>query len=78
MACGDLAERFQLDESQVEIQSMERKTWANPCLELLPALNQGVCSQGVTPGWRVTLLAAGKAVVYHTDLDAQFGTDYFD
>lgn len=49
----------------VELASTEREEWPDACLGL--ADEGEVCAEVITPGWRVTLGAAGKQYVLRTD-----------
>lgn len=64
-AVSELAKNLGLDPSQIKIVSTEAVEWPDSCLGVSVA---GImCSQVITPGYRVVLEANGKQVEYHTN-----------
>ncbi len=63
-----LAEQLNVPASSLEVVSVQAASWSDACLGL--PQDRENCSVGFTPGFRVTLAAAGKNYIYHTDLSA--------
>jgi len=62
-----LARQLHLAETEVAIVAAEPQEWPNACLGA-PAADE-MCAQVVTPGYRVTLSAAGQIYTFHADRD---------
>ncbi len=63
-----LAEQLNVPASSFAVVSVQAASWSDACLGL-PQDGEN-CALGFTPGFRVTLSAAGKNYIYHTDLSA--------
>ena len=61
----ELAQREAISEGSVRFFEIQPVDWADACLEL-PRTGEA-CAEVITPGYRVTLEANGRRVVYHTD-----------
>ena len=61
-----LAEELGAAPQAVEVLSYEEVDWPDGCLGL-PRLYE-VCTEAVTPGWRVVLSLAGKIYTFRADL----------
>ncbi len=53
---------------EIEVVQAERREWPDACLGL--GEEGEACAQVITPGWRITLRAAGEEYVLRTDEDA--------
>ncbi len=63
------SQKTQLPISKLNIMSVEPRIWSNGCLNVV---SPGVmCTQSMTPGWRVTVSNGTKRWVYHTDLSSK-------
>ncbi|HSJ86161.1 MAG TPA: hypothetical protein VK909_03055 [Anaerolineales bacterium] len=68
IAIAKLAENLDLTPDKIKLVSTEAVDWPDSCLGVS---TEGImCSQVVTPGFRVVLEADGKQVEYHTNQDA--------
>jgi hypothetical protein len=68
VAISKLAENLGLTPDKIKLISTEAVDWPDSCLGVS---TEGImCSQVVTPGFRVVLEADGKKVEYHTNQDA--------
>ena len=68
LAISKLAENLAITPDQIKLVSTEAVDWPDSCLGVS---TEGImCSQVVTPGFRVVLEADGKRVEYHTNQDA--------
>lgn len=68
LAVRDLALRLDLDPAQIQILAVESVEWPDAGLGCpLPGMNY---AQVITPGYRITLEAAGKTYVYHTNTES--------
>ncbi len=61
------SEMLDLPEENLEIQDMEKREWANACLEL-PQPDEA-CAEMIVSGYRIQLLANGQTIVIHTNHD---------
>lgn len=67
-AISTLAKNLGLTPDKIKLVSTEAMDWPDSCLGVQ---TEGImCSQVVTPGFKVTLEANGKTVEYHTNQDA--------
>jgi hypothetical protein len=66
-AASALAKNLGLDPSQIKVVSTEAVEWPDSCLGV--SVEGIMCSQVVTPGYKITLEANGKQVEYHTNQD---------
>lgn len=70
LAVADLAQRTGVAADQIAVASLEEVTWPDTSLgNPQPGM---FYAQVLTPGYRVTLEAAGQRYEYHTDRGAQF------
>src|SRR5215216_4368220 len=68
IAIAKLADNLDLTPDKLKLVSTEAVDWPDSCLGVS---TEGImCSQVVTPGFRVVLEADGKQVEYHTNQDA--------
>jgi hypothetical protein len=66
----DLALRLDLEAGQIEVSAVESRQWPDAGLGCpLPGMDY---AQVITPGYRITLEAEGKAYRYHTDTARAF------
>jgi hypothetical protein len=66
-AVSTLAKNLGLDPSQIKVVSVKAVEWPDSCLGV--ATEGIMCSQIVTPGYKIVLEANGKQVEYHTNQD---------
>ena len=66
-AISNLSKNLGLSPSEIRIVSTEAVEWPDSCLGV--SVEGIMCSQVVTPGFRITLEANGKQVEYHTNQD---------
>ena len=59
------SEDLELPISQLKIIQAQPQTWNDGCLNLAGA--DEFCTQALVPGWRVTVDAVDKTLVYHTN-----------
>jgi hypothetical protein len=64
-----LGELLDIPVNRIDLLYFERVSWRNGCLEL--GEPGEMCTQAITPGWRVVLAANGMQYEYHTDLSGQ-------
>jgi hypothetical protein len=64
-ARAELALLSNVPEAMVRFLALEPVDWSDACLEL-PKQNEG-CAKVITPGYRVTMEADGKLIIYRTD-----------
>jgi hypothetical protein len=50
---------------EIEVVKAEHREWSNACLGL--AEEGEACAEVITPGWEITLRAAGEEYVFRTD-----------
>lgn len=62
-----LAQQSGLQDGDVRIINYEKVEWPDKCLGVV--IKGMMCAQGITPGYKVTLEAAGKQYEYHTNED---------
>jgi hypothetical protein len=68
IAISTLAKNLGITPDKIKLVSTEAMDWPDSCLGVQ---TEGImCSQVVTPGFKVTLEANGKTVEYHTNQDA--------
>jgi hypothetical protein len=68
IAISTLAKSLGITPDKIKLVSTEAVEWPDSCLGVQ---TEGImCSQVVTPGFKVTLQANGKTVEYHTNQDA--------
>lgn len=68
IAISKLAENLGITPDKIKLVSTEAVDWPDSCLGV--SIEGMMCSQVVTPGFRVILEADGKQVEYHTNQDA--------
>lgn len=68
IAISKLAENLGITPDKIKLVSNEAVDWPDSCLGV--SIEGIMCSQIVTPGFRVVLEADGKQVEYHTNQDA--------
>jgi hypothetical protein len=68
VAISKLAENLGITPDKIKLVSTEAVDWPDSCLGV--SVEGIMCSQVVTPGFRVVLEADGKQVEYHTNQDA--------
>lgn len=61
----DLALRLGISQSAITVKGVKEMDWPDVCLGLPD--KEAMCAQMITPGFRVTLEAGGRAYVYRTD-----------
>ena len=62
---ADLVSRLQIDPDTIKLVSVEHVEWTDGCLGIqTPGV---MCTQVITPGYRVVLEADGKQYDYHTN-----------
>jgi hypothetical protein len=66
----DLSARLGIDFASISVTSLERQSWPDGCLGLAPAAVQ-TCEQGVVPGFRLVLNAAGHTHEYRAASDGK-------
>jgi hypothetical protein len=64
-----LSELLDLPLEKITLLSFERVEWRDGCLEI--AEPGQMCTQVITPGWRVVLEVGGKQYSVHTDLQGE-------
>jgi hypothetical protein len=69
-AVAELAKNLDLDPSQIKVVSTESVEWPDSCLGV--TVEGLMCSQVVTPGYKIVLEANGKQVEYHANQDGSF------
>jgi hypothetical protein len=62
----DVARRTGIDSQRVRILRYSRQTWSDGCLGL--GRSDELCTEALTPGWRVTAAADGQTWIYRTDI----------
>ena len=62
---GVLANQLGIDSSAVTVTSSEAVEWPNACLGV--TLEDEMCAQVITPGYKIVLSANGNTYTYHTD-----------
>ncbi len=60
-----LAEQLKVDTSAISVASVEHVLWKNSCLGL--ETGNEMCSDAITPGFKVVLTANGENYTFHTD-----------
>lgn len=63
----NLAQERQVDAATITVVSAEAMQWPDACLGAPTA--EEMCAQVVTPGYQITLSAAGAEYIYHTNED---------
>ncbi len=64
---AEVAERAGVSADEIEIMDAEYVEWPDACLGL-PDEGE-VCAQVITPGWQITVDAAGQTYTVHTNED---------
>jgi hypothetical protein len=54
----------------IDVIEAEEVSWGNGCLDL--SAPEELCTQVITPGYRVTLEARGKVYIYRTNATGSF------
>lgn len=62
---GVLANQLGIDRSEVTVVSSEAVEWPDACLGV--TLEDEMCAQVITPGYKIVLSANGNTYTYHTD-----------
>ena len=62
---GVLANQLGIDSSEVTVTSSEAVAWPDACLGV--TLEDEMCAQVITPGYKIVLSANGNSYTYHTD-----------
>ena len=62
---GVLANQLGIDSSEVTVVSSEAVEWPDACLGV--TLEDEMCAQVITPGYKIVLSANGNSYTYHTD-----------
>ena len=60
-----LSARTGIAVEEIEVVGAEHREWLNACLGL--AEEGEACAEVITPGWEITLRAAGEEYVFRTD-----------
>lgn len=60
-----LARQLGIDSSEVTVVGSEAVEWPDSCLGA--AMEDEMCAEVITPGYRITLAAGGETYTYHTD-----------
>jgi hypothetical protein len=61
----EVSQKSGIQASQLRIVKVERETWSDGCLGL--GGSDGVCTQSLVPGWRVTVASGEQRWVYRTN-----------
>ncbi len=70
-----LAKRLKLPIEQIQIVSVEEVEWGNSCLEVQIFYGE-MCTDVITPGYRIILLANGQKYEYHTNREQGKGFQF--